>query len=99
MIPSKAIVVARGFQKIHGRGYCKTYAPESKRTSIRFLIAAVAHLEVGLQQMDVVIAFIKGELDHDVYEQVPYGVTRIERQPTIYELIQVARRSNQVSGI
>ena len=65
--------MARGFTQIEGVDYSKTYAPVVKLSSIRVLLALVAKLDLLLHQMDVVTAFLNGELREVVYMEQPQG--------------------------
>ena len=59
---------------MQGVDFCETYAPVIKFTSIRVLLALVAHHNLELHQMDVVTAFLNGEVDEDIYMEIPEGV-------------------------
>ena len=70
---AKARLVARGFQQVQGVDYSETYAPVVKFTSIRALLATVAAHDLELHQMDVVTAFLNGDVDEDIYMEQPSG--------------------------
>lgn len=65
--------MATSFQLIHGLDSSDSYAPVMKLPSIRFLLAIFAHFDLEIHQMDVVRAFLIGELDDDIYLEVPEG--------------------------
>ena len=63
----KARLVAKGFTQKEGINYTKTFSPVSKKDSLRVILALVAHFDLELQQMDVKMAFLNGNLEKDVY--------------------------------
>ena len=68
---AKARLVARGFQQVQAVDYSDTCAPVVKLTSMRILLAIVAHFDLELHQMDVVTAFLNGDMVEDAYMQQP----------------------------
>ena len=70
---AKGRLVARGFQQVEGLDYTETFAPVVKFTTIRLLLALVAHFNLELHQMDVVTASLNGDLDEDMYMEQPEG--------------------------
>ena len=95
----KARLVARGFSQVEGVDYNETYAPVVKFTSVRILLAVVTALRLHLHQMDVVTAFLNGDLDETVYMAQPEGfkvkgkehwVCRLQK--AIYGLKQASRQ-------
>src|SRR5271154_501924 len=69
----KARLVARGFSQIYGIDYLDTYAPVVKLASIRILLAIAAIFGLEIHQMDVVTAFLAGELEEEIYMEQPEG--------------------------
>lgn len=95
----KARLVARGFSQVEGVDYNETYAPVVKFTSVRILMAIVTVLNLYLHQMDVVTAFLNGDLEETVYMEQPEGfkvkgkedwVCRLRK--AIYGLKQASRQ-------
>ncbi|KAJ4724427.1 Retrovirus-related Pol polyprotein from transposon TNT 1-94 [Melia azedarach] len=57
-IKYKARVVARGFTQREGVDYNEIFSPVVRHTSIRVLLAIVAHQDLELEQLDVKTAFL-----------------------------------------
>ncbi|GJU57861.1 zinc finger, CCHC-type containing protein [Tanacetum coccineum] len=63
----KARLVIQGFRQKEGIDYFDTYAPVSRITTIRLLLALAAIHNLVIHQMDVKITFLNGDLDEEVY--------------------------------
>ncbi|KAJ4723126.1 Retrovirus-related Pol polyprotein from transposon TNT 1-94 [Melia azedarach] len=72
-IKYKARVVARGFTQREGVDYNEIFSPVVRHTSIRVLLAIVAHQDLELEQLDVKTAFLHGELEEEIYMTQPDG--------------------------
>ncbi len=70
----KVRLVALGCRQMHGVDYNETFAPVVTMTTIRTVLAVTAHHDLELQQMDVVTAFLNGDLEEDIYMAVPEGL-------------------------
>ncbi|KAL8161807.1 hypothetical protein V2J09_013296 [Rumex salicifolius] len=95
----KARLVAKGFTQKDGIDYKETFAPVSKKDSLRIVLALVAHYDLELHQMNVKTAFLNGELEEEVYMDQPEGLlaTRNEHKvcklrKSIYGLKQDSRQ-------
>ena len=69
----KARLVARGFSQVAGIDYDETFAPVAKIQSIRLILSLATIPNLELQQMDVKSASLYGELDEEVYMEMPEG--------------------------
>jgi hypothetical protein len=69
----KARLVAKGYRQVEGVGYEEVYAPVSKHSSLRALLAIVAQEDYELHQLDVKTAFLNGILEEDIWMCHPPG--------------------------
>jgi len=58
--------------------YLDTFAPVTKLASIRILLAIAAVEDLEIHQMDVVTAFLLGDLDEEIYMEQPEGFTKVD---------------------
>ena len=71
----KVRLVALGCRQSHGIDYKGTFAPVVTLTTVRTILAIASHFDWELEQMDVVTAFLNGDLDEDVFMAVPEGLS------------------------
>ena len=70
----KARLVAQGFSQRPGIDYEETYSPVMDIITFRYLISLVVSEKLNMQLMDVVTAYLYGDLDTDIYMRVPDGI-------------------------
>ena len=92
----KARWVVHGDKQIKDIDYTETFAPVTKLTTIRILFTLVATLDLELDHLDVVSAFLNGDIDTTVYLKHPQGFilddhSCCELKKSLYGLCQAAR--------
>jgi Reverse transcriptase (RNA-dependent DNA polymerase) len=91
----KSRVVVKGYQQAPGVDYEEIFAPVSRHTTVRVLLAMAAVHNLEVQQLDVKTAFLNGELKEETYMKLPPGyespgqVCLLKR--ALYGLKQAAR--------
>ena len=69
----KGRVVAKGYSQKYGIDFEENFAPVVRFSSIRTLLAFAVNNNMVIHQMDVVTAFLNGELQEEIYMQQPPG--------------------------
>ena len=95
----KARLVARGFTQVYGVDYTETFAPVAKLASLRTILAMAAREDWPIEVFDFLSAFLNGDLDEEIFMQLPPGTlegsdTRrfvAKLQKAIYGLKQAGR--------
>lgn len=92
----KARWVVRGDKQIKDIDYTETFAPVAKLSTIRILFTIVASLDLELDHLDVVSAFLNGDIDTTVYLKQPQGFiidssSCCRLNKSLYGLCQAAR--------
>ena len=69
----KARLVVKGCAQREGINYNKVFSLIVKHSSIQILLALVTQYELKLDQLDVKIAFLHGDLEEKIYMSQPTG--------------------------
>jgi hypothetical protein len=70
----RARLVARGFSQRQGQDFSETFAPVAKMPSFRLLLTLAVQFDLLIEQIDVTSAFLHGELEDEIYMEVPEGI-------------------------
>ena len=70
----KARFVAKGFSQIPGLEFGDTYEPTGRLGSLRLLFAMATRYDWEVDQLDVVTAFLNGNLEEEIYMSPPPGL-------------------------
>lgn len=69
----KSRLVAKGCSQREGIDYFETFSPVVRYSSIRLLMALTVKFELTIEQMDVVTAFLHGDIKETIYMKQPEG--------------------------
>ena len=69
----KARLVTKGYTQIEGLDYTDMFAPITKFTTIRSLLALAAQHDLKVHQIDIKATFLNGKLEEEIYLHPPPG--------------------------
>ena len=73
IVKYKARYVVKGFNQVLGSEYLETFAPTANLSSIHMPLALATHFHCEVFQFDVSSAYLKADLEEDVYLEQPPG--------------------------
>ena len=82
----KCCLGAKGFTQRPGIDYDETFSPVVMFTTIRALVAYATQHGMPIHQMDVVTAFLNGQLDEEIYMDQPEGFKEPEKEGLVCRL-------------
>ena len=82
----KGRLVAQGFSQQYGIDYKETFSPVARYSSIRTILAYAVEHNMLVHQMDVVTAFLNGEIQEDIYMEQPPGYTQPGKENLVCKL-------------
>jgi len=88
----KARIVAKGFSQVPGEDFTEMFSSIAKFMT---LLALAAFLDFEIHQVDVVAAYLQGELDEDIYIEVPEGVEKLDSGGHYWRLKRALYRLKQ----
>ena len=71
----KVHLVAKGYSQVEGVDFGEIFSPFAKLISIRFLLVIPSAFDLEVEQMDVKIVFLHGDLKEEIYVKQPKGFT------------------------
>ncbi|GMF56359.1 unnamed protein product [Phytophthora fragariaefolia] len=77
IVRHEACLVAKGYSQRHGIDYEETYSPVASLNSICVTLAKFCEDGAIIEQCDVDTALLYGDLDEEIYMEVPEGLMEI----------------------
>ncbi|CAK9816458.1 Retrovirus-related Pol polyprotein from transposon TNT 1-94 [Anthophora quadrimaculata] len=84
----KARLVARGHTQQRGIDYQEIFAPVARYEIIRTLLATAANYEMHVHHMDVVSAYVQGDLNDEIYMEQPEAFEKRGEEDMVCKLIK-----------
>ena len=84
----KARLVAQGYTQEEGVDYNEVFAPVARYKSIRTVLAIANQFDLEAHQMDVVTAFLNGELEDEIYMKQPEGFVDSKNASKVCKLLR-----------
>ena len=91
----KARLVAKGFTQTYGIDYQETFTLVAKLNTIRVLLSLTTNLDQQLQQLDIKNVFLNGDLEEEVYMDLPPGFDKERKEGKVCKLKNSLYRQKQ----
>ena len=69
----KARWVVKGYEQRFGIDYDQTFAGVAKNSAWKVVLSLAAQLDLEIEQMDVITAFLQGDIDEVIHVEFPHG--------------------------
>ena len=83
---NKARLVAKVYTQTYGVYYQETFSPVANLNIVRVLLSLAANLDWPLHQLYVKNAFLHGDLEEEVYMDIPSGYTASSKTRVVCKL-------------
>ena len=78
----------KGFSQVPGEDFTETFSSVAKFTTLQAFLSIVAHEDLELHQIDMVSAYLRGDLDKEIYMEVPKGVREEGKEGWQWKLLK-----------
>ena len=79
----KARLTAQGFTQVWGQDYFETYSPVMDSTTFRYVISLAVKFALETRLMDVVTAYLYGQIDANISIKAPDGLHLVMNVPNL----------------
>ena len=86
IIRYKARVVVKGYSQVPGQDFEVTFTSIARLMTLHTLLAMVAHESWMVHQVDIVGAYLRGDLSEEIYLDPPNGARTSEGDRSVWRL-------------